>query len=95
MTNIIPFGSRNPKLFERCVLDELTVPLGFKWGSLALHFAGYRKIGDIVRAQPEDLLKVPHIGKRKLELIHQYFATNGIVYPRFHIEGAKVVPFPM
>jgi hypothetical protein len=93
MAQVINLKPNKIELLQRCVLDELTVPLGFKLGSLALHFAGYKKIEDILRADPEELLRVPHIGKRKLSLIQDYLAAHGLVYPRPLNSVCAVVQF--
>jgi hypothetical protein len=93
MAHVIHIKPDKKTLLQRCVIDELTIPLGFKLGSLALHFAGYKKIEDILRADPADLLQVPHIGKRKLSLIQDYLAAHGLVYPHQPDSGCVVVQF--
>jgi len=62
-------------------LDELTESIGFSRGSLALHMAGFRTLAMLIRASEEELLAVPGIGRRKIQLIAEFFTTRGHSYP--------------
>jgi len=62
-------------------LDELTESIGFSRGSLALHIAGYKTLSMLIRASEEELLAIPGIGRRKVQLIAAFFATRGHSYP--------------
>lgn len=60
------------------VMDELTVPLSCARGSLALHLAGIRWIGELIACSEADLRAVPGIGPKRLSLIKEYLAVRGL-----------------
>lgn len=82
MGEVVQLRMPSNSLFARSVLDELTVPLGFRYGSLALYRAGYRTMGAVFNSDSRDLRRVPGIGRRKVSLIQQYFSERGLPHPR-------------
>ena len=78
MKSINYFVSIERKSIAVYTLDALTPIIGFKCGALALHFAGYARIEDLANANPDNILRIPHIGKRKLRLIKDFLISRGV-----------------
>lgn len=58
---------------------ELIFPLAQKTRILnILHFANIETVGDLVKRQPSDLLKLPNLGRKMLKTIESELAARGL-----------------
>lgn len=78
MGEVVLFRPKYAGILNLYTLDELTPVIGFKCGALALHRAGFERIGDILRSTPSILATVPNIGDKKIAQIVEYFRGHSI-----------------